>query len=176
MNEIDKKLCGIKNFSMQGLRGIKLNIYRDKIDQFRCFLAHYVYIKKCVRHYLNHAQEYSDQLTEEQICEFQSYSVHTGALTIKNIAENLREAMRYLDSCIIKDHESIQPVKKYYLTIPKRPQTVLCPIPGTKSTNRVDGVILKHYLNPMNSPFLDYELTRFPIIPVISNTVSRVNS
>jgi len=30
---------------------------------------------------------------------------------------------------------------------------------------------MKHYHNPMNSPLLDYTLTRFPIIPVIANTV-----
>ncbi len=174
-NEIDKKLCGIRNFTMKNLRsnlpGIKLNICRDKLDQFRSFLAHYVYIKKCVRNYLNHAMEYSDQLTAEQISEFKSYSVHTGALTIKNITENLTEAMRCLDSCIIKNHKSIRPIKKYYLTIPPNPHFHSYSISGTETTGREDNLSLKQYLNPMNSPFLDYEQTRFPIIPVISNTV-----
>ncbi|MBR1555020.1 MAG: hypothetical protein IJ644_06460 [Oscillospiraceae bacterium] len=175
MNEIDKKLCGIRNFSMKALRnylrGIKLHIHRDKIEQFRRFLAYYVYIKKCVRNYLNHAQEYSDKLTPEQISEFQSYSVHTGALTIKNITENLTEALSCLDNCIIKDYEQIRPLKKYYLPIPKRSRVVSGSATGSKSVHEIDGVILKHYHNPMNSPFFDYDETRFPIVPVIANTV-----
>ena len=175
INEMDKKLYGIKNFSMQAirssLRGIKLNIHRDKIWEFQRFLAYYVYIKKCIRNYLNHAREYNDMLTAEQISEFQKYSVHTGALTVKNITDNITEAMQCLNNCIIKDHKSIRPVKKYYLTLPKKPQYVPGPAAAGKPETQVDGISLKHYMNPMNSPYLNYTQTRFPIIPVIFNTV-----
>ena len=74
-NIISKKLFGIRNFTMQALRrnlpGIRLNIHRDKIGDFKKFLAYYVYIKQCVRNYLNHARDFEDDLSTDQIEEFQ---------------------------------------------------------------------------------------------------------
>ena len=158
-NDIDKKLNGIKNFSMKYVRkslpGIKLNIKRDKIDYFRRFLAYYVYIKRCIRNYLNHAVEFNDTLNQRQIAEFESYSVHTGAITIQSISENIIDALKCLDECIIKDHRSIRPVKKYYINIPD----------STLSAAKANR------MNDTENQQSGTEYISFPIIPVIADSV-----
>lgn len=165
-NAIAKKLCGIRNFSMQALRrnlpGIRLNIYRDKIGYFQKFLAYYVYIKQCVRNYLNHAKEFNDELLSDQIEEFKSYSINTETLSIRSITDNIIEAMKCLDACIIKDQSSIRPVKKYYLTIPKSPVTDSAKLSSEKNE------IVFYNSDQQNS---GYGCTDFSIIPVIANTV-----
>ena len=165
-NAIAKKLCGIRNFSMQALRrnlpGIRLNIYRDKIGYFQKFLAYYVYIKQCVRNYLNHAKEFNDELLSDQIEEFKSYSINTETLSIRSITDNIIEAMKCLDACIIKDQSSIRPVKKYYLTIPKSPVNDSAKLSSEKNE------IVFYNSDQQNS---GYGCTDFSIIPVIANTV-----
>ena len=165
-NIISKKLFGIRNFTMQALRrnlpGIRLNIHRDKIGDFKKFLAYYVYIKQCVRNYLNHARDFEDDLSTDQIEEFQSYSINTEAHSISTITDNIIDAMKCLDSCIIKEHKSIRPVKKYYLNIPKSSVT------DTENVRSAENKIVFHNSDPQISGFGQ---THFSIIPVIANSV-----
>lgn len=165
---ISKKLANLRNFSFTAIRrrlkGIKLYIYRDKAEEFRKFLAFYVYIKKAVRNYLNHAKDGEVDLTPEQIKEFQSYSIHTGPLTIENIKANITEALKCLDDCIIKNPDELRPVQKYYMTLPKQQRSAL----GSTNDPKLP---LKSFSNPMDSPLLNYSQTKFPIIPLIANTV-----
>ena len=102
-NELRKKLNGIKDFSTERLHeaqpDFQIRLRNDGTEDFKAFLIYYVYLKKRVRNYLNHASE-GDELPAEFIPVFQSYGIITDQLTPDNIKENIHSALMHLNQCI----------------------------------------------------------------------------
>ena len=102
-NELRKKLNGIKDFSPERLHeaqpDFQIRLRNDGTEDFKAFLIYYVYLKKRVRNYLNHASE-GDELPAEFIPVFQSYGIITDQLTPDNIKENIHSALMHLNQCI----------------------------------------------------------------------------
>lgn len=102
-NELRKKLNGIKEFSPERLHeaqpDFQVCLRNDDTEGFKAFLSYYVYLKKRVRNYLNHASE-GDALPAELIPAFQKYGIAAEDLTPDNIKENIDAALMYLERCI----------------------------------------------------------------------------
>lgn len=103
MKELRRKLKGIKAFSPEQLHetqpDFQVYLKENSTDHFRTFLMFYLYLKKRVRNYLNHASE-SNGLSIEFIPTFQEYGIITNDLTPDNIKENIDAALRHLNLCI----------------------------------------------------------------------------
>lgn len=101
--ELKRKISGIEHFTPEKLHAkqprFQICLRSRSNENFKTFLMYYLYLKKRVRNYLNHASEW-EGLPDEFISVFRSYGIDTNDLTPDNIKSNLNAALRHLELCI----------------------------------------------------------------------------